>query len=289
VINFDVYPLDIESLCEDSLLLRRFMGFNERSIEALSGPYLWFSPIKAFNDPFEAECEYVFTPDPERVIEAYVYSYSSGYPIDTAAERVREDYLADKAKFMGEMESRFRSVYLQAEQDLAFYYCCLFSERTGSKTTPEQLALMWSHYGDGLRGIRITYNPKMLLASLNEQRDIRALFMSYMDQPPVIDLIEGFAHVTGIKGPRFTADLFRENPRVKSSVWEYEKEFRIVSLQPGPIGFDPAAIVSVDIGERMKDAQKKVIQLLMRQLNPAAAVNIARVRPGTFHVDYEPI
>jgi len=33
--------------------LHKFYTFNENNLAALSDSYLWFSPLDAFNDPFE--------------------------------------------------------------------------------------------------------------------------------------------------------------------------------------------------------------------------------------------
>ncbi|TLX65054.1 hypothetical protein DN820_01700 [Stutzerimonas nosocomialis] len=285
MLSFSFPQWNIESAIADTPQVRRFMPFNERSIEALSGPYLWFSHIENFNDPFEAQFEYIFLRDPQRIIDAVYYSGMSGWPFDIANEKLWEEYQKDNEAFYLKWQTEFRNIYEQAASDAKFAYCCFFSDRRASRSEKE-VALMWSHYGNGLRGMRVTYDTEKLIRSLS--KDVRATFMAYSASPRRIDLIEEFVGITGPKGPRWSADLFYESPSTKSDIWEYESEFRIVSELPGAIDFDPAAIQRVDLGDKMPDSQKRVISLLVNQVNPNARIFIAKVRTGSFEMDYIP-
>ena len=284
--SFYLDQWDFEDVVGRTSELRRFMPFNERSIEALSGPYLWFSEIGHFNDPFEAQFEYIFPRDPEKIIAAVESSGLSGWSFDIANKMLLDEFQRDSEGFYHKWETEFRRTYEQAASDAKYAYCCFFSE-IEAKRSPQEVALMWSHYGNGLRGMRVTYDTKRLIGSI--QQDVRATFIEYSKTPRRINLLEEYSGITGPKGPRWSAELFSESPSTKSEIWKYESEFRIVSQLPGAVAFDPAAILRVDLGEKMPDSQKRVVSMLMHQVNPTAKIYIAKVRPRSFDIDYMPL
>lgn len=286
MLNFEIDQYNLDTIINDAPEIRRFMPFNERAIEALSGPYLWFSHIEEFNDPFEAQFEYRFTRDANRIINAEEYSGLSGWPFEIAKQKLWDEFEADPEVFYQTRELKFRETYEQAASKAKFAYCCFFSERQGP-LSQQQASLMWSHYGNGLRGMRITYNTSKLIDSLAKR--VRATFIEYSETPRAIDLVSQFEHITGPKGPRWSAELFLESPSTKSKTWEYESEFRLVSETPGANFFDPKAITRIDLGIRMPDSQKKVVSMLVKQLNPSAAIHIAKVQPRSFDIHYVPL
>lgn len=284
--SFNLEQWDIENIYTSAPELQRFMPFNERAIEALSSPYLWFSRIEEFNDPFEAQSQYIFKREPASIINSTTYSAASGWPFDEAETKLWAEYEADPEQFFHKWRLHFIDTYEQAASHAKYAYCCFFSEKDSQRPTNQEVALMWSHYGNGLRGMRVTFDTKTLITSM--ENEVRANFISYSSTPQEIDLLYHYDYITGPKGPRYSEDLFLENPSTKSDIWEYESELRIASQEPGANRFDPAAIKRVDLGDKMPESQKRVISMLIQQLNPMVRMYIAKVIPGSFDICYKP-
>jgi len=260
------------------------MPYNEQTLESLSTPYLWFSHIENFNDPFEAQFEYKFTRDPERIISAEMSSGLSGWHFAEAERKLWEEFKENPDVFYQKREKKFKAWYEQSANKDKYAYCCFFDGQASQ--LPDRNILMWSHYGNGLRGFRVTYNTEKLLGSL--EKEVRAAFIRYSDRPRVIDLVGEYINLTGPRAVRYSADLFLESPTVKSKVWAYESELRVVCMEPGENRFDPSAITRVDLGDRMSASEKRTVCSLIKSMNSQARVYIAKVKPQEFDVYFEP-
>jgi hypothetical protein len=269
---------DRDALCS-GISLHKFYSFSETTIEALSAPYLWFSHIDAFNDPFEGQFQYVFHPSIDQIIH---YEMA-----DEAQElKLRQEYEIDPEGLIERLRPYYIQQYENAARKDRYAYCCLFSEHTESSSIHVRaLARMWSLYGNGLRGLRVNYDASTLMQSLGL---VRAEPIQYVESPVAPDIL-GYLEAERVgHGPRWTHSTYLENAQNKHVDWAYESEFRIRSKTSGPMSYSIDAIKSVDIGERMPAAQQRVIRHILLAQNPSITFNQARVKKHSFNIEITP-
>jgi hypothetical protein len=91
-----------------------------------------------------------------------------------------------------------------------------FSCFSGTNASP----LMWAHYANKHEGICVEYNSDDLLF-----RDIVAV--QYCDEPPRVDIQKALNANVGSDRDTYIRDTICS----KSSLWEYEKEYRLFATQ----------------------------------------------------------
>ncbi|GEM_PF-2093740 len=280
--------IDVPSLCQDNLTLHKFYSFSEQTIEALAGPYLWFSHISEFNDPFEAQFQYNYRPNLEEALFTSYVGYWGNYPDHQPSPEelaLRAEHERDPDVFFEKQRARYQKEFEDFALKDRFAYSCLFSERNGKAITEDALILMWSHYGRALKGFKVNYDAKSLLESLG---DIRAFFMEYVEKPRSVDLNFMVVHMNQGRGPRLQADTFYEDARTKHKAWEYEAEFRIGAYNAGPIEYSPQAITSVEFGEHMPERQRAAIYRILNSQNPNIKFLVSRRRVHSYRIEVVP-
>lgn len=286
--SFMMTNFDSDAICQDGLVLSRFMPFNERTVETISLPYIWFANIESFNDPFESQFSYHFEEDLESIIGIEMSSGLSGYDFESVGPILRQEHDKNPREFFEKYYELYKSRYVGFARPERLAYACFLGETNKKKPSASQISFMWGHYGNGLKGLRIIYDSKLLLDSLNATKAIRAGFIKYSKEPPRVDLLHMVSIATSVGSPRVRESTFFEAPHTKDDVWSYESELRVASQSVGAVNYDPMSIKIVDLGERMPEPQKRVIYLLMRQINEEAEIRVAKVKPHTFEVMYEP-
>jgi hypothetical protein len=98
--------------------------------------------------------------------------------------------------------------------------------------------LLWAHYADGLKGLAIE-------VSVPAEHAIEVLCLP--------DIDEGFPEIDD------PVELARERLRRKLKCWKYEKEYRIIQLEPR---FYDVQVQSVIVGGRMEEALFKALYLV---------------------------
>jgi len=154
---------------------------------------------------------------------------------------------------------------------------------------PWEEILLWSHYADSHRGVRIGFNmpaalpPPMVLAPMRYQEArCSASFQEITD-------------------PNSNSKWAIEAMMVKSKGWEYEREVRLfnrpedcnrVKESSGAIGyyvrFDASWVTTVDLGMRFPESKIPEIFELVKQKYPLAILRKGRFHDQTFAVEYTP-
>lgn len=265
--------MDDNLFVEPSKTLSKFFTFNENSLQALSEPYLWFSKPEDFNDPFEGKVSIIYPTDAYECIDAF----------DRLAERgqqpnwrelsaiAREMAKLDPKRVLQSLEPKIKeieSVSFKAVRASSF--CCLFNENDNKEE--DQDILMWSHYGNGLKGFKVEFDSSKLVNSLPDST--ARLAVSYSDNFPAVkmlDLIDAYS-----SGEILNATILTSaHIGTKQSAWKYEKEYRFISDRRGEHAYDPESIKAITFGEKMPAPQRKVLMAVTKSINPKIEFFIA--------------
>lgn len=131
--------------------------------------------------------------------------------------------------------------------------------------------LMWSHYADSHRGFALEYDFRPTLTTPLERGALYPVIYSDERYDASLYITWQFMHVLGfqLKNPDITA--FSKVALHKSSVWEYEREWRIIDPGPhDPIHPEPSVIhykpVAIYYGENIpKDKQVRLHQIAVEK------------------------
>lgn len=266
---------------EPGLTLSKFFTFNENSIQAMSEPYLWFSTLEAFNDPFEGAVELStdFNPEEWNSTANLIRSRhpeNSGYALLANAMRAGDVVggFETRELFIKALATRFK------ERLSKHGYCCLFKDH---ELTEKSDILMWGHYGNGLKGFKVIFDSERLIASL-PKTTARAP-IRYGTSIPRLDILETArrsAEALSGSDRAIAALTASEHLRTKHEAWEYEKEYRFISPQTGAHKFDPASIKEVIFGEKMPISQQKVIRSVISINSPTTLFRTATVSKTSY-------
>lgn len=251
---------------EPSKTLSKFFTFNENSLQALSEPYLWFSNPEDFNDPFEGKVSVIYPTDAYECIDAFDRLAERGQQPNwrELSATARKMAKLDPKRVLQSLEPKIKEI-----ESLSFKtvressFCCLFNE--DDKKEEDQNILMWSHYGNGLKGFKVEFDSSKLVKSLPDS--LARLAVSYSDDFPVVkmlDLIDAFS-----SGKILDATILTSaHIGTKQSAWKYEKEYRFISHRRGEHAYDPASIKTITFGEKMPAPQRKVLMAVTKSINP---------------------
>jgi len=276
----------LSELREPGPTISKFFTYNENSIQAMSEPYLWFSTLDAFNDPFEGAIELESTGEPmewlnvAQMIEKR-YPGDSGYALMAAAMRQSwsSGGFETREIFTNHLKKRF------IERSKAYGYCCLVNDH---EIVDESDILMWGHYGNGLKGFKVIFDSKMLIASL--PTDIARAPILYGKSIPTLDILQHSRASAGAMqdGEKAKAVLdATTHIRTKHHAWSYEKEYRFISPTPGAHKFASSSIKQVVFGEKMPASQRKVLSSVLTANSPDIVFLTAKVSKGSYDLIIE--
>jgi hypothetical protein len=145
----------------------------------------------------------------------------------------------------------------------------------------EEISL-WSHYGDGLRGIRITYDP----LRLKGMGVISSALVKYQDSPDPID-----ATLEVRKRKAYFKDRWNYKESLmlfnnKAKLWSNEREVRIRTFRQGKVEIPPYSIKAVTFGAKMPIYRRILIIAATRHHNPDAVFYEARISNREYKIEY---
>ena len=152
--------------------------------------------------------------------------------------------------------------------------------------------LMWSHYANGYRGMRIG----LRLADTSFPLYLDSV--KYCWERPILDLTK----VKAFENDKEINRFWVQNLTTKSLEWSYERECRIVADDvhlekdkddKGDMAyfwrFDPSVVVSVDVGFQMPETEVKSIVELAKEKYPTAVVRKTVLSDADYGVSYQEI
>jgi hypothetical protein len=164
--------------------------------------------------------------------------------------------------------------------------------------------LMWAHYGDGLRGFCIEFDETRLMQSSAYRPylfDVR-----YSHTPPIIDTAiyaialdqyewntyEESRPEDAAIAAKMMEEIYQKLLASKPIQWEYEQERRlIVNVPQGhpkvgvPYVYDPAAIKSIVVGERIDDLHRKELEQIVHKLGLRVSLRTAKRSRSKYEVE----
>lgn len=273
-------------------MLCKFWRVNHRSLSALAARTLQGQHFTRFNDPFECGAHFLARQinresEPERfasVVRAWGFDNVGTAPLEGTEEYFEqfESYDAGLAR-------------------PGLRICCFASEADN--------LLMWSHYGDGLRGFCVEFDETVVTEVISSLEGFPFIAdVAYADEPPSVD-----GMVLGVlddqidyawmcwheekndfwrgEAERLTEELrelYRRAFATKPRAWAYERERRLIvqtdqhNLEPLIVTVPPEAVLSVTLGELMPEPHREAILNTVAASYPQAILRRARRVPGTY-------
>jgi hypothetical protein len=254
------------------------------------------------NDPFD--CAGAFTGKlPKKVRKDKAAKYLESPFNDIPKNLKRGERRKEERRQMKEIESCYSDRYstlaseiFQSKRAVDQIIRMLCASLTGIHSAGESPdnsppeILMWSHYANSHKGLRIGIDTSVLPSELN----VKGCLVKYSSERPVYDLSQGEDYAS----TPFALDLIRR----KALSWSYEKELRLI-IQPSNCLLDKAAdgkpasflpfskefIWRIDFGIFMpKEQQQECIKLLSQDY-PNVAVYKACFHKTQYRIEYEPL
>lgn len=285
--------------------LFKFSGPTAYALENLKDSILYCQHYAAYNDPFEYWARIVDgIPDPEQEPERFIAAINAwGFNCKTMAEAKAdaalweyiEEYFDECVLYAPPFESMRESMRI----------ACFGSEQDN--------LLMWSHYGDGLRGFCVVFDENLIVSDEPARYTLDVL---YLEAPPRVDsfvygiatdqdwyhqiaIQETTAKMTyqgntkleaeinayeeaGAQALKTMKDAWQHTFATKPSEWSYEKERRLLvqtnqfDNTPLLLNYPTAAIKEVILGERMPESYKDELLTILKKIYPDVPVRTAR-------------
>lgn len=220
---------------------------NLYSITNLNDSIIYFSHPKEFNDPHDC-------------VGRLITDYPERFDIDDKTYKNLANEVEKELGIEFEREKNGIKEFIAEVIEQVPLYCL-----SGTKEEP----LMWAHYSDGLRGFCIEFSGT---ASFLEP----AMPVDYKTLPEANDIYKimlrclAKAQIYGIKSEQYsdsTRSWMEKLFCTKLKCWEYEEEWRIGYPQQDKtnplkktIRYKKTDILSIILGERMSDDNKKLIK-----------------------------
>lgn len=278
-------------------MLYKYWRVSERSLKALSQQTLYAQHFTRFNDPFECGAHFVAgqidrEAEPER-FAALIRAWGFDDPADAPLEDTKE--------YFEQFESYDLEMALPGVR-----ICCFASEIDN--------LLMWSHYGDGLRGFCLEFYEEVISKTISGLFEFPFITdVIYSDAAPSVD-----GMVLGVLDDQINyaymcfhedkndfwldeakrlegqmRDLYRHGFATKPMAWSYERERRLIiqtdqhDMEPLAISFPSEAVKSIIVGELLSSENLALIQEIARNKYPAAKLRTARRELFTYRLRVE--
>jgi len=164
-----------------------------------------------------------------------------------------------------------------------------------SLTEDYQNLLMWAHYANCHKGICVGIDCDKVVNTIYESQDgtKKVLYLQkvrYYDEWPELK----YRLVPEAKDLRTKDEILFESTQqllAKSKHWEYEQEWRILSLDVNQISvqIEPDAIHSVYLGARLTETHKNEIVELCRDKYPQAQLFETKIMEDRYGLDFRKI
>ena len=219
--------------------LYKYGSINEYSERLFSSSTIWQASAASLNDPFECTPSFVFTHEPDKIIEQLLRTLRKNnlsLTHDSAVVDATTIYLQNRHRDPAMWEA-LRAELIHAYRHQVGLYC--LAERNDN-------ILMWSHYAADHTGYCLEF----------EATDYTPVFgaaqrVSYADSYPVINFYN-----------TPDEDKVALSFLTKFTDWSYEREWRVIDHDAGPGSreYPPELLKGIIFGLRMKDEDKVLIK-----------------------------
>ncbi|MBD8473356.1 DUF2971 domain-containing protein [Pseudomonas sp. CFBP 8770] len=298
---------DADNSVLDSLdLIHKFKPYNDSTLEMIAESYLWFASLRSLNDPFEGGLSYKY--DPGLTLDQILYSEFAFCTDETNIDREHtaiqaelKEYQKNPTGYIDRKREEHKKSFERSVVDNTKnygYFCALSApkideaandvtinddqQRLNQVRRNQEDISLWSHYGDGLRGIRITYDP----LKLKQMQNISTALVTYQDNPEPIDAIYEVRRRKGHWKERWNHIQSLTMFNTKATLWANEREVRIRTGNQGKVRITPNSIKCVTFGEKMPKYRRVLIIAATIQHNPNATFYEARISKDEFKIEY---
>lgn len=271
---------------------RLYKYFGAARADVLRTRMLRFSPLGAFNDPFEGRPFFAGVATKEEMVEAYrvhMHEKITSKYVDLVREGHQLAPLEQWFEIYKKEFARLQEKFLEQASDHILKGASVlyrkFDESLGALCLCEAQdnLLMWSHYADSHAGFAVEFDSTSQFfdqrrSPSDEMRHVRRV--RYRDTRPNLPLSQ-----------MDTVELFF----VKSAHWAYEREWRVlqaladashtVSADPFPIhlfSFPPNAVTAVVLGARCTAAVELEVREHLKEAD-LSHVQLKRAVPDESH------
>lgn len=278
-------------------MLYKYWGVSERSLRSLLERTLYAQHFTRFNDPFECGAHFLAgqidrEAEPGR-FAAMIRAWGFDDPETAPLEGTDEYFEQFESYNLGMSLSGLR-------------ICCFAAEVDN--------LLMWSHYGDGLRGFCLEFDETVVRAAIDDLAGFPFITdVAYTDEPPTVDgMVLGvlddqreYAYMCFHEekddfwleeAKRLEGEiqvLYRQGFATKPKAWSYERERRLIvqtdqhDTEPLVVRLPSEAVRSAILGELMSCEDRTQIEQIVRDEYPAATVRTARRELFTYKLKIE--
>ncbi|RKE04433.1 DUF2971 domain-containing protein [Marinifilum flexuosum] len=239
------------------MILYKYFPCNEYTLKSLAVRGLWCHTFDNMNDPFEC-------------LNALEREYD---PIDLKLFRnIIANGNIQKWKKIAKLNDKelTKVINLSRKEEISKRAFCSLSE------DPNDI-LMWSHYANNHAGIVVGFEFHELENNHHLQK------VQYQDNLNDFDL-EKFAYFQIGALDDFMNDIFQDYS-IKSTHWEYEKEWRIWRKNPCYYRFDPEQIKELYFGVRTDFETKAIVIQLMNYLSDSVICEQKSLRHDPIRIE----
>lgn len=215
--------------------LFKFRAIDKRLIESLINQTLYFATPDKLNDPFDCRID---------LQKALIRAEMSA----TGKRRAFLSSFLATPEFFRNWRATFDKMGV-----------CSFSEETIEGTLME--TLMWAHYADDHRGVRLKYQFRaaFLMGDMaTAQEIVTSQNVEYLDD----SLVPWLAENAPMDMTEFAKELAKRYLRTKSPAWAYEQEARIIRQKSGPFKLKDVFLAEVCFGlQTAQDDRELVVKL----------------------------
>lgn len=285
--TFPLYEA-LSQMMPDSLF--RFRAFNEDSLGAFRDGIIYAVTADRFNDPYDTLARYdieeiekgVNTIMSLEALEGLKSWFGQGNDIPEDIKRFMPSGMPEALKStllalddIKSLEDRILERKFEFVSYIRTYFPVLTEMSKRFSTVAcfcedVQPILMWSHYADSHKGFALEYNFRPTL--LHPLKNIGIFPVIYDDERVDISSYIAWTFLfffgTRILNPDISAPI--KNALYKSSVWEYEREWRLIDFslrdfsddRPSAIHYEPVAIY---YGQKMPHENKSRLHQIAQE------------------------
>lgn len=296
--------------------LLKFYGPTSYALQNLESSQIFCQHYTAYNDPFEFWTTIsTGIPDPDREPERYLAALRAwGFDCRSVAEAQDDELIQGSVDDYFDECQHYAPPFDAMRQGMRI--SCFSSEADN--------LLMWSHYGDGLRGFCVVFDEEVI--TLGDEAAY-VLDVAYVAAPPQVDsFIYGVARdqdwysqtaieetntaikyqgrtelhgdiamyeESGEQAVRMMREIWQQVFATKPTEWMYERERRLLiqtdrdDAAPVLRHYDRTAIKEVILGERMSESYKADLLAVMLKSYPNTPIRTARRSAGAYILTIE--
>jgi len=250
--ELDVRKVDTEELMKlkyENLpkTLFKYCSFDEnnRNVNNLKKDIVWMNNPKNFNDPYE----FTFSINTDKVIEQKYEKKTKLFlevcekdfsnediekiKLDSNSFDVVINNLLKEGKFTQDKLDKFEEKYIGVTQQYIDNFDIRKFFKVSSFAEENDLLLMWSHYAQNHTGFCIEYD----IDSLGFDSKVTQLLYPIVYSEEIFDITDFYLNEND---EHSHIDYLLEGMLRKSSEWEYEKEWRLITVNEDEFGTECA-------------------------------------------------